>query len=1203
MTPVKTFSPFAVPLTGTQLVAASAGTGKTHTITDLFLRLILEGRDIQVDRILVVTFTDAAAEELRLRIRKRLREAIKVFTGGQGSPDPVLAEIVKNRSDPDSALRKLTCSVSNFDEAAIYTIHGFCRRLLRDQAYENGTLFDTDLITSQDSLIQETVDDFWRHHFYNAPGSFVSYALSSGFSPEALLKIVNRYIHNSPMKIIPDSILPDTRDAEQKFQQAFRKVASEWPVSKKEVAKILLNHESLKKNIYRTAVVESLLDELDKYLAARRPVAFLPDKFIKLTSKAIAESTKKNMPLPQHSFFELFGDFHESNLSLCSLYDRVLHGLKVSLFDYVGKELALKKFTQKVQYFDDLLINVSTSLRGKGGEMLARNVRTRLKVALIDEFQDTDPIQYEIFRRIFDHKDAALFLIGDPKQAIYSFRSADIFAYMKAADSVKTQHTIEINWRSDPELLQAVNTLFLQHKNPFLYDQIPFIKTTPAAAPKKELRINGKKEPPLHLWFVRCDKKAHRSAQINKRDISLRIANAVANETARLLNQIGADEIRIGNRPLATGDIAVLVRTHSQARLIRQELSRRSVPCILHSSGFLFESDEAVEIERILAAIARPHDERLVRAALTTDIMGASAEGLYELSAHDTKWGNRLIAFRDYHDMWNNEGFFRMFRRFMLQEQVKGRLISLPDGERRLTNLLHLSEELHKQSAGRNLGMQGLTKWLSVQMHPDTPKAEEHLLRLESDEDAVKIVTIHKSKGLEYPVVFCPFTWESSKVKGNEILFHDRDDKLQLTLDLGSPDRDVHREYAAEETLAENMRLLYVALSRAMNRCYLIWGGFKDADTSAPAYLFHNHIPKDGRGIVQQTAELFMGLSDDDICKTMKDYENLSGGAIIVREVSEETPLYYSLKPVGGPAKLNHRIFQGAVAQQWRVASFSSLASNYLHEPEHHDSDEFALYSEEVPQQQDLPAEIFSLPAGTKTGSMLHDILEHLDFADTDTPSLKKLISEKLTSYGFDLLWQTAVYSMIQNVLSVPLKSHDSDFTLSDIQSKDKVSELGFCFPLQTISKERLQNIFSEFGGRELIEKFPDVMGALTFSPVEGFMKGYIDLVFQYNRRFYLVDWKSNLLGTTPEDYQHKNLLAVMERDLYILQYHLYTLALHQYLSVQIPNYSYEKHFGGVYYIFLRGVDPARGPQHGIYRDRPPEKLIEEMRKQLIKTD
>ncbi len=1191
------FSPSTVALSGIQLIEASAGTGKTHTITDLFARLIVECADIQVNQILVVTFTEAATKELRDRIRKKLCNAVTAFTQPGTSRDRFLDELAAHHPNPAAALVCLKQALSNYDDAAIYTIHAFCHKVLKEQAYESGTLFDTELITAQEHLLQEAVDDFWRKNLYQASRTFVSYVQQTATTPESLCRLVASYIHNPTLHILPETKGPATASAEQSFQQAFKKCAEAWQHTHQEVYTLLTSGKELKRTQYRQDRIAYWWHFLDRYLRADLPDSLLPDWFVKLTRQSLTAGTKKGYTPPNHYFFELCDELYSCNEQLAMLFDQQLKYLQVSLFDYVHKELADKKSEHNVLYFDDLLIKVHQSLTGRHGDLLTRNLRRRYRVALIDEFQDTDSIQYEIFSRIFRHPSAMLFLIGDPKQAIYSFRNADIFTYLQAADSVAKPQTLEKNWRSEPGLIHAVNTLFTKHKNPFVFKKITFVQPVPATSAKDALVVNKISEPPFHLWFVRTEKTPQRASPINRPVISQLIVQNVADEIIRLLHLADQKKLFIGKHLLAPHDIAVLVRTHAQAHLVQQELSRQAVPSIIHSSGYLFESDEAQELARILAAIINPNDETLIASALATSILGESANGITMLQTADKDWQSRLALFRYYHDVWNRDGFFRMFRLLMVQQKVKQRLSCLPDGERRLTNILHLAEELHKQSLAENLGMRGLAKWLAEQIHPATPNHEEHLLRLETDEAAVKIVTIHKSKGLEYPVVFCPFVWTDSRPRSSEVIFHDTSDKLQLKLDLGSADVETHKGYAAVENLAENMRLLYVALTRAKNRCYLVWGGIKDADTSAPAYLFHNTDCDDANQAVQSTRQKFMALSDNAILDVLHRYAQISDNTIMVKEISREQPLVYQPHTADSKKQFSHRTFSGHAQQHWKVTSFSALVSGQTHEMELSSHDELELQREETVKQPPEETTVFSFPAGARSGNLLHEILQELDFTCTDTQIRQKLVLEKLQAYGFDSIWLQPVCSMLHNVLSVTL---DAGFALNQIQPGDRVSELGFYFPLQSCAKESLLELFSDFSSHKKLADFPPLIENLTFSPVQGYMKGYIDLVFQYNKRFYLIDWKSNLLGIQPEAYTHDVLQAVMERELYILQYHIYTLALHQYLLVRFPGYRYATHFGGVLYIFLRGVDPERGSHYGIYRDRPPAELIEEMRKRLI---
>ena len=1193
---IKGFDLLESPLEGTNLIEASAGTGKTYTIAGLFLRLVLE-KGFSVNDILVVTYTVAATEELRDRIRKKIREALEALSAGS-SPDEFLNGLVQKNPDPRGAARLLQEALHDFDEASIFTIHGFCQRTLHESAFESGSLFDTELIPDQERLKEEIVRDFWRRYFYNAPLEFVAYAQSKSVSPKYFLNLLGKGTAHLDSQIVPE-IKSAKLNSQEAFRRASEKVKSEWPKAKEEVLEIF-SGPALK---YYTNP-QKYIEAMDGYMANGAGFPLFKD-FEKFTPTKLAASTKKNCVTPKHPFFDLCEGFQEKATTLASEMDRQILFLKGEVFRYLQKELPARKERQNIQSFDDLLIRLRDALEKTGGDDLARAIRTRYRAALIDEFQDTDPIQYAIFKSVFGGEKSILFLIGDPKQAIYSFRGADLFAYMRAAGHVNTHYTLTKNWRSEPGLIAAVNTIFSNGENPFIYEAIPFEPSTAKERREQEfLKINDRAEPPFHLWFVDAGKVAESGKPITKGQARDLIADAVAGEISRLIVLGKRGKARIGDRPLREADIAVLVRRNSEARLVQESLTALRIPSVLHSMGDLFETHEALEMSRVLTAMGSPNQEPLLKVALATDMLGKRGEDLEKLAREEAEWEDWVVKFREYNELWEKRGFIRMFRFFLLKEKVRTRLLSFPDGERRLTNVLHLSEVLHQESSERKLGLVGLLKWLRQQRDPESPRLEEHQLRLESDANAVRIVTIHKSKGLEYPIVFCPFNWDGSEIGGKEdFLFHDpKDDwKLNLVLD---PENNPNRMLGEKEILAENLRLLYVSLTRAKNRCYLVWGRFNEAGTSAPAYLLH---PPDAspENIVEATGENFEGLTDADIRQALKELSRKAKGAIQLSDMPMG-PGKQQLPAAEAGKDLFFEEFSGHIRQDWKIASFSLLVSDREKEtktPSHAaidlpDYDQGIILEETLPDQE--PFGIFAFPKGARAGTLLHDIFENIDFSGKDPSSIKEVVAGKLREYGFEIHWQQAVCEMIGKVLAVPLQLGENGLTLSRVGMKDRLSELEFYFPLEPITPKKLKKVFAEHGGPEITGGFPEQIETLNFFPAQGFMKGFIDLVFQFQGRFYLVDWKSNFLGSRVEDYAKKALLREMKDKFYILQYHVYTLALHQYLKNRLRNYDYEKHFGGVFYVFLRGVDPERGPEFGIYRDLPGKELIAALSRELI---
>ncbi|HUU80215.1 MAG TPA: exodeoxyribonuclease V subunit beta [Acidobacteriota bacterium] len=1206
MIPFKDFDAVNIPLEGTNLIEASAGTGKTYTISSLYLRLILENR-LSVSEILVVTFTKAATEELRDRIRRKLLEGMEAFSKGHSQDEFLHALLEKYGRSVETPLRCLREALRDFDEAAIYTIHGFCQRLLFESAFETGSAFDTELITNEEDLRQEIARDFWRGHFYQAPPELVNYILSKGISPSNFFERLKAGLVHADLRVIPDMAVPEMKSLDL-FREAVKKLGSTWPHEREVVGKKLMD-EGLNGRIYGTTkpvpnassgrerVVSELLANMDRLVASQNTTFPLFPRFEKLTFNVLASSTKKGHAPPEHEILHLCDEVAERAKALESDMELFILFLKGEIFRFAREELGTRKKEWNIRSFDDLVREVTRALQDQGGTNLAREVRTNYRAALIDEFQDTDPIQYAIFKTLFGTENGILFLIGDPKQAIYGFRGADLFTYLKAAAQVENRYTLRKNWRSESDLVASLNTIFSRKSHPFIYREIPYVSiVTGKKRGQACLSLEQNREPPLQLWLLEATNEAPPDAALTKTRARELIPKAVGSEILRLV-QLGREKrALIGDTPLRERHIAVLVRKNRDARLVQRTLAGLKIPSVLYSSDNLFDSREAMETELVLKAISEPDNEGFVRGGLATDILGYSGEELARLMEDEGRWESVLYRFREYHEVWSSKGFISMFRYLISKENVRSRLLSFQDGERRLTNLLHLSEVLHQASLKSNPGMAGLLKWLSDQRDPDSARIDEHQLRLESDEEAVKIVTIHKSKGLEYPVVFCPFMWDGSEIGGSEITFHDENRDLQLTLDLGSSESAMHKDLAEQELLAENLRLLYVALTRAKNRCYLVWGRVSGAQTSALAYILHGPQSFENGGAAKATGSRFLSMSGRQLIKEVKDLVDEGKGAIRLSGLPAGQGEGL-LGPVEQAQGLTFRRFSGTIARDWKVSSFSSLVSGVQVSTEFPDHDRLPVPPEEA---EETPEVIFSFPRGARTGIFLHDLLEHLDFAEKDPALTKDLLAGKLAQYGFESQWLDTIYGMIRNVITLPLDTIPEELRLSHVPMRDRLNELEFYFPLKTLSKEKLKSVYEEHMGERLTGDFPETIERLQFAPTRGFMKGFIDLVFKWRGRFYLVDWKSNFLGNRPEAYSQKSLAVVMKEEFYVLQYCIYTIALDQYLRLRLPGYCYEKHFGGVFYIFLRGVDLERGPKFGVYRDVPPPELIRALTAQFL---
>ncbi len=1198
---LRQFDPLAAPLTGRNLVEASAGTGKTFAISRVVLRLLIE-RGLSIERILVVTFTEAAANELKVRIHGTIKDAL---AGLNGHPveEEKLARYLAGRDDLAAARQRLENALRSFDEAAILTIHTFCSRVLRENAFECGGLFDTDLVTEQTALLREVVHDFWRRNFYHADPGFLRYALSK-LGPDDLLGLLDNRLARGDIHIVPEVPGRDCRVEEAEFEQSFLQLQRHWADHRDEVLNLLLNHPGMNQGSYKPEQIQKMAMNMDAYCSAETANLDLCEKFEYLTETTIEGKTNKGNPVPKHEFFKIAETHLQNQQKLEACFEERLIGIKAALFDYARSELTRRKQALNVYYFDDLLLNVHAALRDNR-EDLATQVRLKYRAALIDEFQDTDPVQYDIFRRIFDHPDSSLFLIGDPKQAIYSFRGADIFAYMQAKSDTgeKARFTLGTNYRSGPTLVQAVNALFSNVDIPFLYENIPFQQAKAAEiAERKPFIVEGDSPEPFRLWM--WESKAEGSkTKPSKVEATAAIVAAVADEIVRLLQLAAESKARIGEKCLQEKEIAVLVSKHAEAHEMQEALLRRGVNSVLYSSGNLFASDEATEMERILAAIIEPNRGSLLRAALATEILAVPANVLLNQNDDDAALESWFLRFSDYNRIWQEMGFIRMFAEFRGREHLLQKLMRYENGERRITNLLHLAELLNDAAITKKLSMSGLLKWLSEQRRSKDPSIEEHQIRLESDDNAVRLLTMHISKGLQFPVVFCPFSWQDAGLRNKQkgITFHDEQAGGRFTLALGSAEITASEHQAEKENLAEKVRLLYVALTRAEHRCYLVWGQFSKANASALSYLLHKPTPFDKNRPLDALKKHCSHFKAGDFRAAAEKMARKAGGSILLETLPEAGQRQLRKKDDVG-AELQQRSFSTEVDRTARITSYSSLISRQPHAAElaDHDTVEPSVTAEAPPAGEPSAPNLFRLfPRGAKTGVFAHDLLQHLDFTRVRAPESDALVRQKLGSYGFEEKWTGAVREMLEATLTLALPD-TGNLSLAAVRPAQRLNELEFYFPLRPITPASFRNVFRGAHGHALPEKFPEKIEELSFSPLKGYMKGFIDLVFEHEGRTYLVDWKSNYLGPTDEDYGEAALASTMVESYYVLQYHIYTLALHQYLKNRLPGYDYDKHFGGVFYIFLRGPGVGGANAHGIYAARPERQLILDLAKEML---
>lgn len=1154
--------PLTLPLQGERLIEASAGTGKTFTIGLLYLRLLLGlggssafSRPLPVEEILVVTFTEAATAELRGRIRENIH-ALRIACIRGTTSDGMLAQLLEQIPNLTQAAALLLAAERQMDDAGIFTIHGFCQRMLNLNAFESGMLFEQQLIEDELPLRRQAIADFWRRHCYPLPLPITRVMAQLWQGPEQLLGTLSPWLNGEALALKHPPDLEETfTERHEKIIAKIAQLKAAWRAAGN--LHDLIAQSGVDKRSYSSKHLPNWLEKLSQWAAEETEDYSFPKELERFGQRILFEKTKKG-EAPCHALFDDIDRFLAEPLSLRELV--IARALNEVRF-VIQKEKTLRALLG----FDDLLSRLDNALQQPAGEALAQAIRTRYPVALIDEFQDTDPQQYRIFRTIYgEQPDHALLLIGDPKQAIYAFRGADIFTYMKARNEVSAHYTLETNWRSSPAMVNSVNYLFSQLENPFLFNDIPFIAVQPAAANAAlSFTLEGQEQPALRFWLQPGD-------GVGVSDYQQFMARQCAAEICRWLTAGQQGSALIGKaekrRPVQASDITILVRSRNEASVMREALNGLNIPSVyLSNRDSVFTTPEAREMLWLLQAVLAPEQERALRSALATSIFGLDALTLDALNQDERAWDRLVDEFDRYRQRWLKRGVLPMLRDLMVNRQIAENLLASESGERRLTDFLHLGELLQEASAQLD-SEYALVRWLAQEIAQPNGQSASQQLRLESDRHLVQIVTIHKSKGLQYPLVWLPFV--ANYREASQGVYHDRQN-FQALLDLRDEEESV--ELAEQERLAEDLRLLYVALTRSIWHCSvgiapLIKGNRKKEGTTD---LHHSAL-----GFLVQKGE---AADASQLLGHLRSLQN-EATEVAVADTPDSSPW---LAERESEQTLTSQQITRPLRDEWRVTSYSSLQQHgqtmTLDLLPRLDVD---AAGERQPQQMsELTPHTF--PRGAAPGTFLHGLFEDLDFTQ---PIDDQWLTEQLLGQGHDLAWLPVMKQWLERVLQTPLD--DSGVSLSQLSAGKKQVELQFYLPIQRmLTAEALDRLIRRYDPLSA-ECLP-----LNFQQVQGMLKGFIDLVFVWQGKYYLLDYKSNWLGASAEDYTPQAMAQAMQAHRYDLQYQLYCLALHRYLRHRLADYDYQHHFGGVFYLFLRGVD-GTASENGIYRTRPDAAFI-----------
>lgn len=1194
--------PLRLPLRGSRLIEASAGTGKTWAIAALYLRLVLghgdEGcapqRPLLPAEVLVMTFTRAATRELSDRIRQRLMQAARCFRGEESVPDSdvFLAELLQSHATApvrEQAAWRLAQAADAMDEAAVHTIDAWCQRMLREHAFDSGQLFDETLLADEQALREQAVRDYWREAMYPLDAQTLARVQQVWPTVEALDKDVKALLPRLEAAPIVQQEVSLGELVEQSHRQWLDELAllkAGWP-ARIEAMRLWLDEQCARKpspfngTRLRASYYQPWLAQLAAWAQdeSAAETGLPPAACKRLTQAGMEEALSDKAPIdawPDH--FECFGTL----LSALAQLPNPMGPARWHAARWVHARLQTLKRQAGVYGFADMLQRLVDALQGPHAQRLRERILLQYPAALVDEFQDTSPLQYRLFDllyRVADNDPArVLLLIGDPKQSIYRFRGADIYSYLQARRATAGRHAVlGTNHRSTQALVGAVNRVFEQaeHASPrgaFAFkrpDGSSLLPFEPVAAKGRahELRHRGEVLPAMSLVV---DEEAS-----TKEAAHTRMAGHAAEFIVDLLSDTQAGLYLPGDparqQPVRPGDIAVLVRSGTEAELVRRALGRRGVASVyLSDKDSVFDSQEALDLLAWLRAVSSPRDLRLARGAYASATLGLSLGELLAQANDDALWDERLSDLRRLQLIWQRQGVLAMLRQTIHLLGLAARWLSTPQGERRITNVLHLAELLQAASPQAQ-GEQGLIRWLAQRLG-DHGEGDERIVRLESDADLVQVVTVHKSKGLEYPVVVMPFAASVRPVERKHGLFDLVDDTGRRHITLQASATDL--EAADLERLREDLRLMYVALTRPR---HALWLGVSAVRQSAKGLA----LPRSALGYLLGASEQ---LAPGDIAQLVSRWCDEQGD-VVMQTVSGEAgfTLWRSAAALASDlpeAPVYHAKFE----RDWAIGSFSSMVrdmpaglqggGHWLPSSARQEALVADDAAEESPGSRDALTATppwHRFPKGALPGNFLHEQMEWLageGFGLASSASVAQALQRRCERQGWGHLADD-VLQWLQAVATVQIPPLGTSLQALD----GMVPEMEFWLPSEDLAVARVDALCQA-------HLWPgQARPALPERHLKGMLMGFADLVFEHAGRYWVMDYKSTTLGTRDEDYDAPALTSAMLRHRYDVQGALYLLALHRLLLSRLgPAYDPARQLGGAIFLFMRGV---AGPERG----------------------
>lgn len=1110
------FKVLEVPLQGTNLVEASAGTGKTYSIAIIALRLLIE-EEIELGQILMVTYTKAAVAELEERIRLFIKKASAVVEG-EIIDDSTITKYVNEaieRQGKEAVKARLDKARLFIDETSILTIHSFCQQVLQEFSFETGALFGMNLVTSISDIITQEVQIFWRKYISGLPITIFPHIES--ITIETLTNAVSMQLAGRQYA---------------GFEEGMHYVVNEGKLDEvnAEMAKLDKVIEDLhQQQIDILSNFDLINERIQANTHAKKNLAQAAGNATLLLDLIIEKSGSKYIPLVFPDVMELQDEVVKTEATITTESNKIQHWLTCMALQHIIPAVQSAKRMLNVVGFDDLITEVHKALVVDKNQSLIQLLQAKYKAVFVDEFQDTDLKQYEIFKTAFASA-STMFYIGDPKQSIYKFRSADIYTYLQAKKEVDVIYTMNINYRSSTQYIEAVNK-FLQPRPDFdtfyfseAKDGISYISVE-AATDKQQQLLNGERALPAMVVTSTKNKTEN--------------LTAIVSCTAMLLNGNHFLTVNEKKRLVVPSDIGILVSKNQVAKSLSLALSARDIPSVLVSDAKIFGSVEVQFIFDVLYAMLEPGFNSINK-ALLNNFTGVDEHNIHQLN-HEIL----LPLLTQLADKWATQGVYIAIKEFFLLFNVESKLIATQStvADRSITNLQQATEILYKAERVNNLLPNELLQWLQ-RMLEEEGEGDEYLQRIESEEDAVKISTVHKSKGLEYNIVIAPNLDYTIHIHRDYIQYRDAATGLYVSKHKEWTSPEEMAQYLAE-TEQEHRRLLYVALTRAVY-CSII---------------------------IKSTAAYYKGSTLSSFVEEIVDKDEVQIDDIYFNNEEKYLPNIEQKKFVPNPLSIK------VSDNNWNKLSYSSVSAELPALPKKKREDIAAVYDNFI---------FNTLTLGAETGNLVHTLFENISFSNDEywTDAVTKIV---LANRAKDEELLPQYVAMVSNVLNAHIPAGEETFKLSAINYQNKIHELEFYFPLANFDTVEITNLFAANGIVTYIK---------SMQAARGMMQGFVDLLFFHNGKYYILDWKTTYLGSTLKEYNAAAVAEAMTEHNYHLQYMIYCVAVCKYLKSRKADFDYDEDFGGVIYGFVRGM--RTGEESGVFFTKPKKEFVEKFAEILV---